>query len=305
MVDVYLKGADGEQNSYTGVETVSLLSTDGETIETFVSERLIQNQVQADWTETDTSSPAYINNKPEMLPDIESEGDNGKVLGVVGGKWAMMPIPESESVEQVQVDWSENDENSVSYIKNRPFGMGEKLCELVKESTLNFDFDEPQGVYFAQSSATDEQIALWANSDWNKAYVGWGGNNIYSYEPVFTDIGKIISDECFALTIQAGQVVVVVSDSDFSSSSFYVKVAMPIIEKIDPKYLPDNFGVPESTASDADKVLTVDADGVAVWEMPASGLPEVTASDAGKFLRVNAEGAWVAETLLSAEEVAF
>ena len=206
-----------------------------------------------------------------------------------------------------RADWNQNDKTQASYIKNRPFGMGEKLCELVKESTLNFDFDESQGVYSVQSPATDEQIALWANGDWNKAYVGWGGNNIYLYEPVITEgVGKIISDDGrLALTIQAGQIAaVVVPDSDFSPSSFYVKVAMPFIKKIDPIYLPDDIGgVPEITASDTEKVLTVEAFGAeAVWKTPARELPDVNTAENGAFLRiVNGEPAWVALTDVSIE----
>ena len=301
MADVFLKGADGEQNTYTRVETVSLISTDGETTETFVSERLILKQEQADWTEEDVTSPAYIKNKPTIfeaedeLPLVTTE-DDGKLLGVLNGEWTMVDAPEVP--EQVQSDWEENDEDSASYIKNRPFGIGEELHELIKESTLDFMFMD--SYYVAQSQASDEQIALWENNDWNKAYVSWGGNE-YSYKPAL-DGGKVINDDYLALTIQDGWVIAVVV-SESSPSSFYVNVAMPIIEKIDPKYLPIE-GIPEKTDSDVGKVLTVDANGVAVWGTQKKELPEATTADNGAFLRiVDGAPAWV--TIQNAEDVAF
>lgn len=98
MADVLLKDITGDDTPYEGVETVSLRSTGGGT-ETFVSERLIQNQVQADWTETDTTSPAYILNKPEELPEVDSS-HNGKLLGVLEGKWAIVNVPEGGDTEK-------------------------------------------------------------------------------------------------------------------------------------------------------------------------------------------------------------
>jgi hypothetical protein len=58
--------------------------------------------------------------------------------------------------------------------------------------------------------------------------------------------------------------------------------------------LDDLLGIPSSTSSDADKVLTVNASGDAEWKEVVSdglsGIPEIKEEDANKVLTVNAEG---------------
>lgn len=63
MADVVLKDKSGTEQTYTGVEQVELTNTDGES-EVFISERLIQNQVQSDWLQFDDTQPDCIKNKP-------------------------------------------------------------------------------------------------------------------------------------------------------------------------------------------------------------------------------------------------
>ncbi|MBR2800353.1 MAG: hypothetical protein IKE04_05700 [Oscillospiraceae bacterium] len=59
-------------------------------------------------------------------------------------------------------------------------------------------------------------------------------------------------------------------------------------------------GLPEVSASDNGKVLTVAEGAWAAAAIPAQ-LPAVTAADAGKVLTVDAEGNWVAAALPSGE----
>lgn len=91
MAEVILKDGSGNATTYAGVEAVSLLSSDGETQEIFISEHLLKEQEQADWAETDSNAASFIKNKP------------------------IIPVP-------VQVDWNSNIADDVRTIRNKPFG---------------------------------------------------------------------------------------------------------------------------------------------------------------------------------------
>lgn len=267
MADVLLKDITGKDTPYEGVETVSLRSTDGGT-ETFVSERLIQKQEQADWAETDTTSPAYIKNKP---------------------------LPEVEPIEQAQVDWNENDENSVSYIKNRPFGTI-VAGTVVSEGVVNCD--EPLGEGWEEHYASVDEFEIVNNMTYAIEFDGTVYEVVAQNSAIYYDndgvyfafVNGAFPGATALLSLQGEHMYKVALDED-------------IIEKIDSIYLPDDIGgVPESTASDAGKVLTVDAYGMAIWETP--GLPDVTTAENGAFLRiVNGVPAWV--TIPSGEEATF
>jgi hypothetical protein len=48
----------------------------------------IDENIQADWTETDSGSPAFIKHKPTLgvqIPSFNPSTDNGKVLKIVNG----------------------------------------------------------------------------------------------------------------------------------------------------------------------------------------------------------------------------
>ena len=72
------------------------------------------SQVQANWTETDTSSPAYIQNKPTAT-DLQADWNNSDTnsYGYIKNKPTIPP-------EQIQADWTETDVTSKAFIKNKP-----------------------------------------------------------------------------------------------------------------------------------------------------------------------------------------
>ena len=70
-------------------------------------------QNQADWTETDSTSPSYIQHKPSVQEfQADWNETNSTAYGYIQNK------PEIQ--EQVQADWTESNNDSKSYIKNKP-----------------------------------------------------------------------------------------------------------------------------------------------------------------------------------------
>ena len=65
-------------------------------------------QVQADWTEQDTSEPSYIQNKPD-LATVATSGDYDDL----SNKPTIPAAP-------VQSNWNESDSSSLAYIQNKP-----------------------------------------------------------------------------------------------------------------------------------------------------------------------------------------
>ena len=71
MPDIDVLLPDGRVQTYYNVESVSYDSAvEGRGAEVFISEHLIQNQMQVDWAQTDDTQPDYIKNKP--FYEIES-----------------------------------------------------------------------------------------------------------------------------------------------------------------------------------------------------------------------------------------
>lgn len=130
MPDVVLKDEFGVKSTYPNVDTVLLKTPEGETTE-YVSEHLIQNQIQADWNQTDSTSVDFIKNKPEIFEFVQSDWnqtdptkpdyiknkpetfetedelpavtikDNGMVLGVIEGKWDKMELSNNGGSGQI------------------------------------------------------------------------------------------------------------------------------------------------------------------------------------------------------------
>ena len=101
---------------------------------TFRSSSTGDEQVQSNWTETDTSDPSYIQNKPSIpAAQVQSDwnqADNTQV-DYIKNKPTLSAVAESGDYDdltnkpsipaaQVQSDWSQSNTSAVDYIKNKP-----------------------------------------------------------------------------------------------------------------------------------------------------------------------------------------
>ena len=75
---------------------------------TFRSSSTGDEQVQSNWTETDTSDPSYIQNKPDLATVATT------------GSYDDLTDKPSIPAAQVQSDWNQADNTQVDYIKNKP-----------------------------------------------------------------------------------------------------------------------------------------------------------------------------------------
>ena len=101
MPDINVILPDGSEQKYSNVNSVSYDSANEEgVIETFISERLIQNQIQTDWNQTDNTQPDYIKNNPFSLLNAD---DEGKFLNIKNGSinW------ESINTSNDSISWDE------------------------------------------------------------------------------------------------------------------------------------------------------------------------------------------------------
>lgn len=166
-------------------------------------------QVQANWTETNTSDPSYIKNKPDLsdmatktwvgnqgyitdadeVPEVTS-GDNGKILtatyseGTGSYAWAS-----AGSFTQVQANWNETDDTDPSYIQNKP---------TIPAAQVNSDWNAVSGVAQILNKpdlsgyATTTDISDMATETWvgNQGYLT-SANEVP--DPSLADIGKVLT----------------------------------------------------------------------------------------------------------------
>ncbi len=103
---------EGEAGQVLGI------NEDGQIVWTTIE---IPEQVQSDWDESDSESPAYIRNKPEA-----TVVNDGKITVNQGGvKKGEFTVNQSGDTvidlnDGAQSDWDESDSSDVSYIRNKP-----------------------------------------------------------------------------------------------------------------------------------------------------------------------------------------
>jgi hypothetical protein len=191
------------------------------------------------------------------------------------------PSGGGSSAEQVQADWNENDENSVSYIKNRPFGMGaEVLTEILPEVTLPFTMTNMGGFGF-EAPTTSEQLEAW-NTNWSLCRVVYDGVT-YDCEPqtlmgikccgnIEAFMGTGTNNMPFVFVVGdlygTGDIagIYALADTADSTHSIAVSLTLQEVNKLDPKFIENidyetkivnkPFGVIAAGAIVADETIT-------------------------------------------------
>ena len=115
------------------------------------------SQVQVDWTENDSSSPKYINNKP-TIPTVNNPTINFSQGGVLKGSITLNQSSNAtifldgggSGSGEVQANWQENDPTSLAYIQNKP-----TLATVATSGSYNDLLDTPTIPTAVQSDWTE------------------------------------------------------------------------------------------------------------------------------------------------------
>jgi len=115
----------------------------------------VPEQARANWDESDSASPSYIENKPELATVATSGSYND-----LSDK-PVIPQP----VPQVQANWDESDSSEVSYIQNKP------EIPIVNDATVTINQGGTLKGTFTLNQSGDTTIDLndGAQSDWDES----------------------------------------------------------------------------------------------------------------------------------------
>jgi hypothetical protein len=104
-------------------------------------------QVQSNWTETNPSVPAFIQNKPSLF----------------SGDYNDLTNKPSIPAAQIQSDWNQTDTNSKDYIKNKPTISPPGFftsTTTTQASTLTVDFTGPSVIFWQPSANGNRAVTL-------------------------------------------------------------------------------------------------------------------------------------------------
>ena len=137
-------------------ETVELVSSVSSVLQSEIDN--IQEGVQADWAQEDESEPDYIKNKP----DLSVYATHDEVIEVVTAVSTVLQNEIDQIPPQAQVDWEEDDVDSVRYIRNKPdldiyatnetvTSVSSTLVEMIDEVSANIpELPETEEVEFEE-----------------------------------------------------------------------------------------------------------------------------------------------------------
>ena len=131
------------------------------------------SQVQANWIETDTSSPAYIKNKPSAT-DLQANWNESdtNAYGYIQNKPTIPP-------EQVQSDWAETNVTSKAFIQNKPAIPAEQVQAnwVEKDQTKASFIQNKPGILSSEAETTPALVPPPNNTEsWHNLHANgtWG-----------------------------------------------------------------------------------------------------------------------------------
>ena len=152
-------------------------------------------QNQADWTETDSTSPSYIQHKPSVQEfQADWNETNSTAYGYIQNKPTIPP-------EQVQSDWTETDSTSKAFIKNKPTLPSAQVQSDWNEtstSSVSYIKNKPGNTTAGTTSGTlvpptignTSSVVLHANGSWDGVhsnYIYWQNGIMAGQTNYFTN----------------------------------------------------------------------------------------------------------------------
>lgn len=235
--------------------------------------------VQSDWAVSDSSSDAFIKNKPtipsgdQLVPSAASS-DEGKILTVDSNgdpSWAP-----AQSYSQVQSNWNEADSSAVSFIRNKP-SIPTKTSDLTNDSNFITSSDVPSSQVQSDWTESNSSSAAYIAHKPSLATVATSGSYTdLSNKPVIpTKTSDLTNDSNFITSSDVPAQVQSDWTESNSSSAAYI-AHKPNLATVatsgsysdlsgKPTIPSGNQLLPSATSADEGKVLSVDSNGSPEW----------------------------------------
>lgn len=246
-----------------------------------------QANVQSDWNVSDSSSDAFIKNKPtipsgdQLVPSATSS-DEGKILTVDSNgdpSWAP-----AQTYSQVQSNWNETDSSAVSYIQNKP-----SIPTATSDLTNDSNFITASDVPGAQVQSD------WTEADTSSAaYIAHKPSIPTKTSDLTNDTGYITSASLpsqsqlvpeYTLPEDNGKVLTAGSTTYWTTIPSQVQSDWTESDSSDPAYIANKPTIPTVDQSySASSTNAQSGTAVAQAVSGVDAVPDVTSSDNGKVL---------------------
>ena len=271
----------------------------------FITSSDIPAQVQANWNESNSSSAAYIRNKPS-IPSKTSDlqNDSGFItssdIPLIPTKTSDLQndsgfITSSDIPAQVQANWNETNTSSAAYIQNKPtIPPGVIVDQTYNASSTNAQSGVavaeaiaaiPAAPTYSEGDGIDiTNNVISADVDGTTIGIDSTTHKIKSLQTIPTKTSDLQNDSGFITSSDIPTQVQANWNESNSSSAAYIQ-NKPTIPAVDQTYSASSTNaqsgvavasavagvnaVPASTSADEDKVLTVNSSGTPVWATSA------------------------------------